>query len=856
MSLLPGTRLGPYEVTAPLGAGGMGEVYRATDTELKRSVALKVLPAAVAADADRLARFKREAEVLAALNHPHIAQIYGLEKGPGATALVMELVEGEDLSQRIAPGPVAPDEALPIAKQIAEALEAAHEQGIIHRDLKPANIKVRDDGTVKVLDFGLAKALDSGTGLARRSPGEGGEPGAGKTLADSPTITSPAMTQAGIILGTAAYMAPEQAKGRAVDKRADIWAFGCVLYEMLTGRRAFDGEDMTDVLSRVLQREPDWTLLPRNLPPHLTTLLARCIEKDPRRRLRDIGDVRLVLEGAFDAAAPAGPDQSRAHPAIWLRMAAALATGILLTAAAAAVLWPRPQPAPIVRFTTDLQVGLLDLYRGAVAVSPDGRHVVAPALTGLRIKDTDALGSRMLYTAGAASLMNDAGAAPTWPAFSPDGQSIVFAEANQLMRIGLSGGPPTVVASAPSHVPGVSWDVLGVSWTTPETIVFAQSDGIKRVAASGGTPELVSAARPGEAMALPQLLPDGRTLLYTVARGRWNGAQIVVQRIGSEERTVLVSGGFAARYVRSGHVLYVADDKLMALRFDAAALKPVGEPRPVLDGVHGSSVSGAAPFDVAENGTLAYVPPPVFPPTTIVWVDRTGREAPIAAPERPYDGPRVSPGGDRLSFGFGFAGDSGAWVYSLSRNVLERLDDLAAAGMARWSPDGQHVVFYGEHLTEGPGLFRRRADGAGQPERLATGNYVPTSWSADGRQIVYLDFGAGRPGTPGQQPDLSVLTLEGSRPTTKVLMKTPAWEDDAALSPDGRWLAYETNEASGGILTEILVRQWPDIERGRWRISDAGGFDPVWSRDGRTLFNRSGRAVKSVAVPARARPFR
>jgi serine/threonine-protein kinase len=652
------------------------------------------------------------------------------------------------------------------------------------------------------------------------------------------------MTKAGIILGTAAYMAPEQARGRAVDKRADVWAFGCVLYEMLAGRRAFAGDDITDVLSRVLQREPDWTLLPGELPTHVTTLLSRCLEKDPRRRVRDIGDARLALDGVFApssaAESPAATDRPRAGLVLWLGMGGALAAGIVLTAAAAAVLWPTPHRAPVVRFGTDVRVTPGDLYRGAVALSPDGSHFVVPEPQGLRIRDLDALASRMLHTiaspqAGVETVIGDF---PAWPSFSPDGQSVAFVESQQLKRIGLDGGPPAVIASVPSTS-------FGVSWTMPDTIVFAHSGGIMRVAASGGTPELVVKGLDGELIAMPQLLPDGRTLLFSVAKGRWNTGQIVAQRVGSDARTVVASPGFAARYLPSGHLLYLSGPRLMAARFDPDSLTLAGEPLPVLDGVNDLILTGAASYDVSASGTLAYLPSTVIPPTTMVWVDRTGREEPVPAPERPFDMPRVSPDGDRVSFNFGFAGVGGAGVYSRSRNVLEQFEDVAAAGSLRWSPNGDEIAYYGEDPTGGPGLFRRRADGAGTAERLATGTYLPASWSADGRQIIYVDFGVGRPGN--RPPDLGVLTLEGGRATTRTLMKTPVWEDDAALSPDGRWLVYESNEA-GGLTTEIFVRPYPEVERGRWRISDAGGFDPVWSRDGRTLFYRSARAVKSVAA--------
>jgi serine/threonine-protein kinase len=527
----------------------MGEVYRATDTNLKRQVAIKVLPASVATDVDRLARFQREAEVLAALNHPNIAAIHGLEKTPELTALVMELVEGEDLSQRITRGAIALDEALPIARQIAEALEAAHDQGIIHRDLKPANIKVRPDGTVKVLDFGLAKAL---------AP-EGASATADAVSASmSPTMTSPAMpfdwrsghpeqgrgvTQMGMILGTAAYMAPEQARGKAVDRRADIWAFGAVLFEMLTGTRAFPGEDITDTLAAVVRAEPEWTRLPGDLSAARVTFLKRCLHKDPRQRIPDIAAMRLALEGAFDTTASAAPVLALAPPRPLWRRALPLAGAVLATALVAALaawrLWPAAAPAPVTRFSHVLPDGpTLRLGRNAVAVSPDGRRFVYNSRSGLVLRSLGALSAHVIPGLEGQIVH---------PFFSPDGQWIGFFQGGQLKRIAIGGGAPVVIGP----VPGAIW---GASWGADGTILIGGTGGISRVPASGGTPTVVIPERSGERLRTPQLLPDGDTVIFTVSTAG-AGDRIDAQQMATGTRTVLVETGAEARYLPTGHLV-------------------------------------------------------------------------------------------------------------------------------------------------------------------------------------------------------------------------------------------------------------------------------------------------------------
>jgi serine/threonine protein kinase len=535
MPVARGTRLGVYEVAAQIGVGGMGEVYQATDTTLNRQVAIKVLPESLAADAERIARFEREAKTLASLNHSNIAQIYGFEKSSGVHALVMELVEGPTLADRIAQGAIPVDEALPIAKQIAEALEAAHEQGIIHRDLKPANIKVRPDGTVKVLDFGLAKALEPAS-----AHGASAGQAPGQDLSQAPTITTPARTQAGMILGTAAYMSPEQAKGKTVDKRADIWAFGAVLYEMLTGQRAFGGEDIAETLADVMRVEPAWTALPEGLAPSLTTFLKRCLQKDAKQRVHDIADVRLALEGAFETSVSQGVGAVEDTQPTW-RRAAPLAFASLVTAVVIGIgvwsLWPSAEPPVVSRFDHVLSEGLS--FRGTgsqvMALSADGRHFVYNTQEGLYLRSMDELETRLIPG-------TEAGLSLAGPFFSPDGETVGYFQAGELKRLAITGGAPVVIATEMSFG-------LGASWGADDTILVGHTQGILRVSASGDTRELVIPAEAGERMDEPQLLPDGDSVLFSLGRtdSGWDQAQVVVQSLRTGERTVVVEGGSAAR---------------------------------------------------------------------------------------------------------------------------------------------------------------------------------------------------------------------------------------------------------------------------------------------------------------------
>ena len=727
MALTPGTRLGPYEIAAQIGVGGMGEVYRATDTKLKRDVAVKVLPSALAADPERLVRFQREAEVLASLNHPNIAAIHGLEESEGIKALVMELVEGPTLADRIAQGAIPVDEALPIAKQIAEALEAAHEQGIIHRDLKPANIKLRPDGVVKVLDFGLAKALEP-TGAM--SPG----------MSQAPTITTPAMTQAGMILGTAAYMSPEQAKGRTVDKRSDVWAFGAVLYEMLTGCRAFDAEDVSETLAAVLMREPDWTALPTTTPT-VTAVLRRCLQKDRKQRARDIGDVALALEGAFETSGSQTVESGAVAPPAWRQaLPVALVTAamvLLVTGLAGWGLWPAAEPQPVNQFAYRVPDGqtFRNTGRSVMALAPDGRSFVYNTTGGLYLRTMGELEARLIPGT------EDALAHPF---FSPDGQSVAYfsVTGSELRRIAISGGAPVVITEE-GGVPN------GATWGPDGTVLFGQGDGIYRVPATGGTPALVVALEDGEQrLDGAQLLPDGDTVLFSVrASGSWDDAQIVAQSLSSGERTIVLEGGSDARYLPTGHLVYALGDGLFGIAFDADTLSVIGGAVPLAQGLMRAGGTAGANYGVSDDGTLAYVSGGVAGGQRLVWVHRDGREEPAASDPAGYQEFALSPDGTRVAVRI--VGDEQAvWIYDLVRDTSTRLtfeSDAVGAGFPTWTPDGTRVAF-------GEPLSWKRADGIGAVEGLDEGaQRVPQAFSPDGTTLVFLEggtaaggFGCGR----------------------------------------------------------------------------------------------------------------
>jgi serine/threonine-protein kinase len=819
----------------------MGEVYRATDTNLKRQVAIKVLPEAVAADAERLARFQREAELLASLNHPNIAIIHGLEKSDGVTGLVMELVEGPTLGDRIAQGSIPIDDALPIAKQIAQALEAAHEQGIIHRDLKPANVKLRPDGTVKVLDFGLAKVLDP-------------QPAA-IDVSHSPTIASPTMmTGVGVLLGTAAYMSPEQARGKAVDKRADIWAFGAVLYEMLTGKRAFDGEDVTDTLAAVVRSEPKWDALPDAISPTLRLFLFRCLHKDSKQRVGDIRDVRLALEGVFETIAPQVAEVTVASAGgMWRRtvlLVAALMVGGLLVGLTAWSLWPSPASAPVSRFRHTLPSDqVLRGGRSVVALAADGRHFIYGTTGGLYLRSIDDLESRLIT--GTEGLVSS-------PFFAPDGESVGYFQNGQLKRIGVNGGTALVICAAA--------DPFGVSWSTDNTILFGQPNGIMRVSASGGTPEVVIPVKQGEQIYGPQLLPDADSVLFSVTTGagraRWDEAHIVIQSLSTGRQTVVVRGGSDARYVPTGHLLYVVGEGLFALRFDVDRGEVSGAPQSIIGGLQRSgnpTVNGAAAnYDVSSSGTLVYLGPGTItnfvsgdgalaPLRTLAWVDRSGREESLAVQPLGYVYPRLSPDGARMAVSIqGRAENGGIWIWDFRRQTMTRFTiSMQNETAPVWSPNGRRLAWASQRAGGPLNVYWQASDGSGTIERLtesSINHQRPSSFTPDAQHLLLAE---GPPGASSQ--DLGMVSLSGN-PRLTWLVKTTSSELGGEISPDGRWLAYESNESGR---YQIYIRPFPAVDQGRWQVSTSGGTEPVWARSGRELFYLAlDNSVVSVPVDA------
>ena len=800
----PGARIGPYEVQALLGVGGMGEVYQATDTNLKRAVAIKVLPDAVAADAERLARFQREAEVLASLNHPNIAAIYGLERSGITAAIAMELVGGPTIADRITQGPVPVDEAIAIGRQIAEALEAAHEQGIVHRDLKPANIKVRPDGVVKVLDFGLAKAI---------------EPVAAMPVSSSlsPTITTPAMTQAGLILGTAAYMSPEQARGKPVDKRTDIWAFGCVLFEMLTARRVFDAEDVSLTLAEVMKSEPDWNRLPTGVPAGVRRCLKRCFKKDPRQRLRDIGEMRLALEGAGDLEAADAPAAPASQRRIWAWIAPTAAVSALV--ATALVLWLQPHPLPeVVRFEIRAPQGS-KIAPGTPAISPDGRtlaYVVVDAQGTRRIflREFGAIESRVLPGTEAANYV-------FW---APDGRSLAFASERTLKRIDIGGG------SARDLVAQVGGPWHG-AWNQVGDVLF-QAAGIYRVSAEGGeTTKVVAPDRRAQEIgaAFPSFLSDGRrfVMLMNTTPGK---ASLLLGSLDSSERRLIVPDVRSAAVVAptpSGHtfLLYARDAALVAQEFDEASGQVRGSPRLLVDGIAKVANPPLRPtIGVSRSGVLAFQRGGDFTLVKLAWVSRGGQhvsDVSLEGLEGYPDNLSLSVDGQRLAFDADSLGARDVWLMDLTRNNMSRLTRSPEAERSPvWSPNADRVVYY-----KSGKMYVKGADGSSEETVLADLSGVPRSWSPDGKYVVYELQDDSRDGR------LFLWPVIGGGSATPVGRRDSVARG-ARFSPDSRYLAYASDESGR---QEIYIEALPP-EKGRVKVSQSGGTSPRWTSNGRELF--------------------
>ncbi len=805
MAVGTGTKLGPYEITGAIGAGGMGEVYQARDTKLGRSVAIKVLPEAFSHDPDRLTRFQREAKMLAALNHPNIATIYGLEESNGTSYLVMELVSGDTLAQRIKrDGAVPVEEALAIAKQITEALEAAHEKGIIHRDLKPANVKVTPEGKVKVLDFGLAKAFEGD--------------GTSEDPSNSPTL-SMAATMQGVILGTAAYMSPEQAKGKAVDKRTDIWAFGCVLYELLTGKQAFHGEDVTDILAAVVRAEPDWTALPANISPSIRVLLQRCLRKDRRQRTPDAATIRIEIEDAI--AAPKDSGATQAAPASTSKLlwaAGAVAAATTLIAVVMAFGWwrsTRPVERPLVRLDVDLGPDVsLSSYAGADAIlSPDGTRIVYVS-QGRPF-------TRRLDQPNATELAGTDGA---WaPFFSPEGQWVAFFTAGKLQKISVEGGSAITLCDAPNG--------FGGSWGEDGNIIAALNSvgGLSRIPSAGGPATPVTDLQSGEnTNRWPQILPGGKAVLFTASAptGTFDGANIEVISLADHRTKTLVRGGTFGRYLPSGHLVFVNQGTLFAVPFDVDRLEVHGTPAPVLDQVSYNAAQGSAQLDFSQNGTLIYRSGGAGGGLlTVAWLDATGKTQPLLAKPGNYRRPSLSPDGQRLALESG----TDIWVYDWQRDTMTRLTFTGNAYDPLWSPDGRYIAF----LTVEEGMDVIRSDGSSklQPLTQSKNLQVPWSFTPDGKRLAFFQQDSKTAFDLWTMPlESDSAGLRAGKP--EVFLQTPADERYPSFSPDGRWIAYVSDESG---TYQVYVRAFPD-KGGKWQISNSGGAYPMWSRNGHELF--------------------
>jgi eukaryotic-like serine/threonine-protein kinase len=832
-----GTRLGTYLVQELLGKGGMGEVWRARDSKLGRDVALKLLPADVAHDPERRRRFEREARLLAALNHPGIGSLYGLEEADGILFLVMEVVEGRTLAEKLLRGPSPIAEALELARQIAEAIEAAHGRGILHRDLKPQNIKVTPEGRVKLLDFGLAKVLEAGDSDA--------------PFSDRQTATTDS-TSAGLAVGTAPYMSPEQAKGDAADRRTDVWAFGCVLFEMVTGRRAFPGPTRSEAIAAVLAREPDWSALPSDTPSSVRMLLTRCLRKDKNERLHDIADARIELKDAASSAPPTNPGASassvRAHApgrlrsgawsALVLASAFVLAWAVWLTRAKPSVAIPRLTiSAPPGRVLADDNVATQHL-----ALAPDGRRVAflagpSPSPPRIYLRDVSAIESTALTTAERTST----------PFFSPDGRWVGYQEGLDLRRAPVDGGPPVRICTLP---PGSS--LRGATWGDRGEIVFTPSpnSGLWSVAATGGTPRKLSEPAAGEGShRWPQMLPGSRVVLFTVSRGWFaRDARLEALVLSTGERRVVIEGSGFARYSPTGHLLFAQSGRVLATTFDVATLEVSGAALPVIDDVHMNFAGHAyADFDVAPSGSLVYVPGSLKAvPRTLFWVDRSGEARPVHEDERDYVKPRISPDGRRLVVRVSADPESlEQWLLDLERGTWLRVTNDGRGDGPVWSPDGEWLAYLrGQGLTRQlfivPADLRRPPEPRGPP--LRSGSWNTSGWSPDGRFVVFQDQ---RPDTGW---DIGIQPIDGGEP--RWLLATPAAECCAALSPDGRWMAYVTREPGD---YNVYVTSFPEPGE-RHRISPKGGAHVRWSRDGRELYYRTlGERRKLMAVAADTR---
>jgi len=824
-----GKTISHYQIVDKVGVGGMGVVYKARDTKLGRDVAIKVLPEEFARDPDRITRFLREAKLLASLNHSNIAAIYDLEEADSEQFLIQELIEGETLADRLKHGQISVEESLELSLQITEALEAAHEKGIIHRDLKPSNIKITPEGKVKVLDFGLARAFRNKTKNADSS---------------NLSATRESITQAGVVLGTAAYMSPEQVKGKSADGRADIWAFGCVLYKMLTGKSPFAGEDFSQTLANVLEHEPDLSQVPRNIHPKIKETLERCLEKDPRNRWHHIADVRLDIRKVLDdegrgLAKPGTIAKPRMQPRTTASLiAAAVILSMLVAGFAVWNLGPmfRHEFQPTIQFVYELPEDqyFTNTDRTLVDVSPDGTKIVYVANRQLYVRNVSEL---------TAKLIRGTYGVPLTPFFSHDGKWIGYWSQNdlKLKKIPVSGGVSMTLCSISAP--------FGATWGKDDTILLGQFSGILRISGISGASELIVETRSGEQIHRPQILPGGEWVLFTITNiggsDRWDRAQIVVQSLKSDERRVLMSGGSDARYVSTGHLIYASGSDLFAIPFDADNLEVKGAAISIVQGVQRAILpginTGAANYAFSDGGMLTYVAGgAATTKRNLVWVDRNGNEELLEAPPGHYSYPRISPDGTKLALTNVVSGNSDIWIWDLVRKKMSRLTfDESSDLLPTWTLDNKKIIFSSvrEGINE---IFWKRRDGTGKSEFLfsdADKYLLSSSLASDEKTIAIVEGGS-------EGFNIVTGSTEGSH-ALEPLLKGEGNEFSVRISPNGKWIAYVSDE-SGQF--EVYVCPFPDVNTGKWQVSTSGGESPIWSWDSRELFYRNGSTAMAISI--------
>jgi hypothetical protein len=831
--LTEGARLGPYEIVAPLGAGGMGEVYRARDTRLDRIVAIKVLPPDLAADPQFRERFEREARVISSLSHPHICPLFDVGNDNGVEFLVMEHLAGETLSARLERGAIPLDQALTIAIEIASALDTAHRAGVVHRDLKPANIFLTKNGA-KLLDFGLAK---NNAGRAISS-------GAIRPIAGVPTAlptTPPAatITAQGTILGTFQYMAPEQLEGHDADPRTDIFAFGCVLFEMVTGRKAFQGKTQVSLIGAILKDDPPPVSTVQAMSPAAFDFVVRkCLAKDPDRRWQTASDLVSQLEwiaqgGGSTVLQSSVHERAKARRGIHPTLAAGVA--VVLATVAGLVAWflkpvPAAVPGPLTRFVVTLpsDQNFTRAGRHFVAISPDGTKVVYVANQQLYLRAIDQV---------EATPIRGTNADPSNPFFSPDSQWVGFYASNQLRKIAINGGAAVKLCDATNP--------FGASWTA-DRIVFGQGpNGIMEVSATGGTPKVIAKVdgNKGEVAHGPHLLPGGDALLFTLAKAQqWEDARAVVQSLKTGQRKVLLEGATDAQYVETGHLLYGHDATMLAVPFDVQRLEVKGGPVALLEGVTEANPTGSMQFSLSRTGTVVFVPGTIAQNRSLVWKDRRGKEEVVPAGSKPFANPRLSPDGTRVAVEVSDQ-EQAIWIWEFMRGTLTRLTFGRASDIQpRWTPDGRRILY--SSIVDGErSVVWKAADGTGAAERLTRGTrgadaQAPRSVTPDGKWLLVAIV------SPTTGSDLNLVPLEGEH-RTQPLLHAAFNEGNGEISPDGRWLAYQSDE-SGRV--EVYVRPFPDVDKGHWQVSTDGGFAPRWSRDGRELFFSDPANVVAAAV--------